>query len=216
MLLWILLPAAQADPYFFRLHGGLSGLAGPNPEAASGYHAGDAAEPFVADGPSLGGGVLGRVTVHGERFAFDTSAREILSQEDTRLVGALFIGARYTPPSPLHLRLGFAHNHETPIDVFRAAPVASVFGTAEGIRHRSGIEVGVGASTGVGEAWSFLGPLHERLGFEADLGVAWIPDHQGPHTYVYLDLTGSFGVVDNPFSGAGGARPAASATPRYR
>jgi hypothetical protein len=193
-MLWILLPVASAASHVVRLHGGLSGLAGPNPGAQSGYHGTSSAEPFTADGPSFGGGLLGRVTVHGERFAFDTQAREILSVQDTRLVGALFIGGRYTPESPLHLRLGFAHNHETPIDVFLDTPGAAVFGTADGIRHRSGVELGVGASTGLSEQWGFLGALRERMGFEADLSLAWLPDHKGPHTYVYLDLTGSIGL----------------------
>lgn len=186
--------AAASSSHVVRLHGGIAGLVGPNRQAASGYHVETGSVPFTATGPSYGGGVLGRVTVHGERFAFDTHAREVLSAEDTRLVGALFIGARYTPPSPLHVRLGFAHNHETPIDVFKAEPVSSVLGTADGIRHRSGLELGVGASTGLSERWSFLGGLQERLGVEADLGFAWLPDHNGPHSYVYLDLTGSLGV----------------------
>ena len=72
----------------------------------------------------------------------------------------------------------------------------AILGSAEGIRHRSGLELGVGASTKIPEAIDFLGGLGERLGLSADLSAAWFPDDNGPRAYVYLDLTGSIGIGD--------------------
>ncbi len=62
--------------------------------------------------------------------------------------GAIALGARLLLP-PLgmvrpHLRLAFSHRHDAPIDLFKAQPFKVLFGTAEGITHRSGVETGGG------------------------------------------------------------------------
>lgn len=62
--------------------------------------------------------------------------------------GAIALGARVLLP-PLgpvrpNFRLAFSHRHDAPIDLFQAQPFKVLFGTAEGITHRSGLETGGG------------------------------------------------------------------------
>jgi len=77
--------------------------------------------------------------------------REGLSGEGSTLLhhhGNIALGARFLlPGTPLlrpNLRLAFSHRHDAPFDVFKAKPLAVIFGTAEGITHRSGFETGGG------------------------------------------------------------------------
>ncbi len=164
---------APAD-YRIRLHGGSVGAVG-GPAGITGA-------------PSVGGGVLGGITFHRDRVAFDAAARELYATEDSRILGALFFGARFTPAGAAHLRLGFAHNHETPLDVFAANPIGATFGSAEGIRHRSGVELGAGSSLPIGTMFG------DRMALEVDLGLSWLPGDQGPPLYALLSLGGSIGV----------------------
>ena len=199
MLPLLLLPLgaaahAAAPERLVVLHGGLTGLTGPAPAAAEGYHVSSGGGDYRADGPTRGAGVLGRITLHGERVALEAGAREALASEDDRMVGAIFFGARFTPPSPLHLRVGFAHNHETPMAVVQAQPVASTLGTAEGIRHRTGLEAGIGVSGLLPQAAPLPAWFWGRSGVAADLSLGVLPDHNGPHVYAYLDLTGTLAV----------------------
>lgn len=62
--------------------------------------------------------------------------------------GSIALGARLLLP-PLgivrpHLRLAFSHRHDAPIEVFKARPFKVLFGTGDGITHRSGVETGGG------------------------------------------------------------------------
>jgi len=158
---------AESTPYPYRvtLLGGPAGLAGP---------------------PSLGGGVEGRAWLAGERGAIEVGARELYTSEDERMVGAIFAGARVAIGElPLYWRLGFAHNHETPMNLVLESPVGAVAGTLEGIRHRSGAEVGLAWSRLVTPALLDGSALGDRLGVNADLGFAAFPDDKGPHFYVY-------------------------------
>lgn len=62
--------------------------------------------------------------------------------------GNIALGARVLLPGLLgfrpNLRVAFSHRHDAPIDVFRSKPFAVLFGTADGITHRSGFETGAG------------------------------------------------------------------------
>lgn len=68
--------------------------------------------------------------------------------------GNIALGARVLLPGLAGLRpnvrLGFSHRHDAPIEVFKAKPLAVIFGTGEGITHRSGIETGGGLELSVG------------------------------------------------------------------
>jgi hypothetical protein len=176
----LLFSAALADSpgdYLIRLHGAAGGLVG-GPGGITGA-------------PSAGGFLSGRVTVHGERAAFEAAAREGLLTEDARLSGALFFGARLTPSQTAHWRIGFAHNHETPLDVFDADPVGSILGSADGIRHRSGLELGGGFSLPISYEDTALA---DRFALHVDAGVSVLFDDSGPPVYAYLEIGGNIGV----------------------
>ncbi len=150
MIAAMLAAAATAAPYPYTvtLAGGVDGLAAP---------------------PSAGGGVDGRAWIAGPRVGLEVGAREVLATAAPRTVGAIFAGARVAlGDGPLFARVAFAHHHETPIAVLEAQPVAAVAGTAAGIDHRTGAEVGLAVASPLG--WT--GPLWERLGVDGDLGVA--------------------------------------------
>ena len=119
--------------------------------------------------PDSGGGIgFARATAHLPWLSIDAYGGEGLSANDTRLVGAIGIGLRRYF-GPVHLRVGFAHHHETPWDEFVANIGGSLAGTGTGIRHRSGVEAGAGYT------WTF--PFwKERLGIMTNLDVRWFPD----------------------------------------
>ena len=84
--------------------------------------------------------------------------------------------------------------HETPAALLREEPVSSILGTAEGIRHRSGIELGTGITLPNPVPVPF-GIPQERSSFGLDLSVAWLGDAtKGPPLYAYLEMTGSLDV----------------------
>ena len=68
--------------------------------------------------------------------------------------GNIGFGARVLLPGLAglrpHVRLAFSHRHDSPIEVFKAKPLATIFGTAEGITHRSGFETGGGLEVSFG------------------------------------------------------------------
>ncbi|MDG1480893.1 MAG: hypothetical protein P8R54_14955 [Myxococcota bacterium] len=169
--------ADEPDAYLVRLHGAAGGLVG-GPQG-------------VTDALSAGGFLSGRITVHGERAALEAAAREGLLTEDTRSAGALFFGARFTSAETVYWRVGFAHNHETPIAVFSEDPLGGILGSAEGIRHRSGLEVGGGLSLPTELA---LFGLADRLALHVDGGISWLVDDNGPPLYVCVELGGHIGV----------------------
>lgn len=161
---------AAAPPRLLRLAGGLGAGGAP-------------AAPAYAEGVSSGGHVLGRAQLQVGRWAGDLAVREGLYAGDLRSVGSLFAGVRLrVGDSPWSLRGGFAHHHEVADEVLVADPVAAVAGTAEGIRHRSGLEVGA--------AWRAPLPFGEpdRFGVSVEPGVAWLPDDGGPVVYGFLDV----------------------------
>jgi hypothetical protein len=160
--LLVALPAhAGGGDYPFRLQGGLCGGIGP---------------------PSIGACSEGRLLVEGRTMAFEAAAREGLFTDDTRVVGALFFGARATLPAGAHFRGGFAHNHEVPWAVLQDEPIGSVLGSATGIRHRSGVELGLGYSYWFDDAW-----LGDRLSIYADGASSLLFDDKGPLVYAWLE-----------------------------
>lgn len=177
LLLISAVSAGEPDAYLIRLHGAAGGLVG-GPQGVTGE-------------PSAGGFLSGRITVHGQRAAFEAAAREGLLTEDLRSSGALFFGARLTPGDRGYWRVGFAHNHETPVDVFSEDPLGSILGSAEGIRHRSGLEVGGGVSLPMQLELLSLG---DRLALHVDGGLSWLVDDGGPPLYAYVELGGHIGV----------------------
>jgi hypothetical protein len=69
--------------------------------------------------------------------------------------GSIALGARVLLP-PLgivrpHLRLAFSHRHDAPLAIFKSQPFKVLFGTAEGITHRSGVETGGGLEISFGK-----------------------------------------------------------------
>lgn len=142
---------------------------------------GGAAGGLGAGEPGLA--AAGRALGRGARFAAEGAAREGWYLGDSRSVGALFVGARYTPPGPAFARVGFAHHHEVPKEAFFAAPGTSIAGTGEGIRHRSGLEAGVGL-------WGPVStPVFDgRMGWAVDLSGTWLPDDKGPAAYALIEL----------------------------
>lgn len=140
------------------------------------------------------GGVtgVGHLVVNLGSFGLEAGGREGWAFADGRELGNIFLGARYHLPRDFHLRVAFSHNHEVPGDVLFADPVGSLSGTASGIRHRSGVEVGVG--------WSYrnVGRLPfdwlDWLGAWTEASVQLFPDASGPRAYVLLEYGLSFDV----------------------
>lgn len=134
-------------------------------------------------GLGAGGHVGGRALLQLGSFAGDFGVREGLYRADLRSVGALFFGARYTPATPWSARVGFAHHHEVADEVLFDSPVGALAGTAPGIRHRSGIEVGGGRH------WVVPGPWEDgRVGAQLEVAAAWLADPRGPAVYGFVDL----------------------------
>lgn len=159
--------AAALRTYRLTLVGGLGGLLGP---------------------PSVGGYGVGRAVLDLGGAGLDLAGREGYAGGPARTLGSIFVGGRVG--ERMYARGGFAHHHETPWDVFLAAPGASLAGTGEGITHRSGLELGAGVDLTV------LGPVFdERVGFVLDLSVAVLPDAKGPRAYVLLEQAWSIDVL---------------------
>jgi hypothetical protein len=162
------------DARLFRLMGGIgTGAGAPQVGPTGGPQA----------GASAGGHFVGRALLQFDKVAGDFGIREGLYNHDLRSVGALFFGARWTPDSPWSVRAGLAHHHEVPDEVLLDVPVAAVLGTAEGIRHRTGLEVGGGRHLRLDNIWE-----PGRLGVQVEGAAAWVPDNDGPVIYGFVDL----------------------------
>ncbi len=159
--------AAPAHDYPVTLGLGLSAVAGPGAEI------GDAQGALSAGG--LG---RGRLLVHWRSLAADLAAGEGLVASDLRQLGAISFGVRWSPGAP-YARLSFMHLHEVPWSVVEENPLLSTIGSADGIRHRSGLELAVG----------LLEPLlpeevaGQRLGAYVELSTSVFPDDYGPRLY---------------------------------
>lgn len=99
---------------------------------------------------------------------------------DDRLLVSLSAGAqvwgRLGALRP-YARLGLLHNHEEPWPAVRHQPAGALLGVGDGIRHRTGLEVGAG----------FDIPLWKRSRWELLLGLegnaSWLTYSFGPSWY---------------------------------
>ncbi len=171
-MLSLLLSTALAAPTApVTLMGGLGGVAG------------------VGDGGITG---VGHLVVNLGRFGLEAGGREGWAFAESRELGNIFLGARLYLPRDFHVRLAFSHNHEVPQAVLLEDPMGSLSGTAPGIRHRSGVELGVG--------WSYrnTGRLPftwlDWLGAWTEATVQVFPDDLGPHAYLLVEYGLSFDV----------------------
>lgn len=177
MWTWTLLAAALAAPRDYRVSGagGLGGgLGSPS--------------PFGGGAPSGVGHGVGRLVFHGQRVSLELGGREGLASEDSRSWGGLFVGPRFELGHALHARVGFAHHHEVELELARAHPLEAALGSLDGIRHRSGLEAGLGLTVPVEERM-----LGDRLAVGLDLSALAFPDEHGPRTYAFLELNVGLG-----------------------
>lgn len=177
--LLLLLGLARADGptgYPFALEAGVCGGAGLS-------------SPYASGGVSGLGCVAARALLQGRRFAGELSFREGWAGADARSVGGLYLGARARLGERLFARGGFSHHHEVPAALVEEQPLGAALGSAVGIRHRSGLELGVGALLPVEERM-----LGDRLGVSLSLSASAFPDRLGPVVYTFADLTAVVGV----------------------
>jgi hypothetical protein len=107
--------------------------------------------------------------------------REGLMGGPARSIGSLAFGAsRAFGEGAWAGRAAFLHHHETGLVELRAAPLASFAGTAEGINHRSGLELGLSrrqplaAGALVVELWGdLLSPAPSLPLASGGLDLAW-------------------------------------------
>lgn len=138
------------------------------------------------------GGVVGvaHLVVNLGRFGLEAGGREGWAFAESRELGNIFLGARYYLPGDFHLRLAFSHNHEVPQLILLADPIGSISGTADGIRHRSGVELGVGWTYRAEGRLPFRGL--DWLGAWTEASVQLFPDAQGPQAYLLVEYGLSF------------------------
>jgi hypothetical protein len=140
---------------------------------------------------SGGGYVVGRAVFHAwdPPVGVELSAREGLASGDFREIGGIGVFARVHPTGGWYARGGFAHHHEMPWDLAKQHPVGTVIGSAPGIRHRSGLELGGGG------VWAAPGEiLRDQWVIGVDLSANWFPDPQGPRVYAFLEVQVGIGV----------------------
>ena len=126
---------------------------------------------------TTGGQAGGRLSVRVGSWGLAAWAREGVMSGSLRVVGSVGMSGQFVHGSGLTVRAGLIHHHETPWEAFRLAPMGALLGTADGITHRTGMDVAVGARrwlerTGDG-----------RWGLWIEGGVAVFPDASGPPVY---------------------------------
>ena len=122
--------------------GGGSGAAGSAPSAeGAGSVSGDTLS--VLGGAS--GGLSVRLGPDGKRSAgIVLHVGEGYASNEGRTVGAIDADVRWPSADGPYAFLGFAHRHETTLDLVVAHPVGATLATLPGIEHRTGFEVGGG------------------------------------------------------------------------
>lgn len=144
---------------------------------------GAVAGPALATGVSAGGyGFMRLVLWANPDWGVEFGAREGYVADDGRMLGAIALGARWSPPGVVYARAGFVHHHETPYDVVLAHPIGSALGSAVGIRHRTGLEIAAGVDVPVAKHL-----LDGRLSYVAEVSLSVLPDSAGPPVYVFVD-----------------------------
>lgn len=147
---------------------------------------GAVAGPSTQGGLSAGGSGFARLIAGRKALALDLGGRTGLLANDLREATTISAGLRWSPRIGerrlAYTRVGFVHNHETPWDALVADPLMSAIGSGEGIRHRSGGELALGA-----RATLLPNETDGRWSGFAELSVQGFPDDGGPHVYGGFD-----------------------------
>ena len=159
-------PALAEDLGRVAVSVGYAGMAGP--PAATGER--------VSAGASGAAYLSFRVL---DRLALDVGGREGVASGDLRVLGAVQVAARYSVSDLVYLRGGFVHHHETPWDAFQEDPVMAALGSSDGIRHRSGVDGGLGLRFALPSASA---PVSTSL----EVSAMFFPDTDGPRVYGVL------------------------------
>ncbi len=123
-------------------------------------------------------------------FSGEAGIREGLFSGELRTVGSIAFGVRWTHKAGPYARVMFAHHHETPLAVYREDPVGGFVGSADGINHRSGLEVGLGYD------WTIPADgFWRRLGIMVDVSVPILPQTHAQHGVSHDPLAYAFGEV---------------------
>ncbi len=177
LLTGLALASPVPQPYPLTLAGGFGGSGGPTNYVA-------------ADGPATYGAfVSGRAILRLGNWALEGATREGFFYEDERIVGAIFLGGRAAFENGNFFRVGGAHNHETPLAIAETDWVATTLGTLEGIRHRTGLEVGVGRLWVLQDDY-----FNQRVSLGVDFAISGLFDPNGPPAYAFLGIEGTVGV----------------------
>lgn len=168
------------------LHGALLGGGGGNPDAGA---------PSALGG--VAGGISARLGPDPKRsVGVVLHVGEGLASNTTRTVGTVDADVRWPAADGPYAFVGFAHHHETAIDLAIAHPVGATLATLPGIEHRTGFELGGGWD--LPTPWLGI-PFAERIRPVARLAVNVLPGTPGPPVYVFgeLGLAVSVGHVDS-------------------
>lgn len=135
-------------------------------------------------GGSIGGsaGVLG-VWFPTRRVGAQALIREGYWADKARFLGQIGFAPRWRASRAIDAWLGFVHHHETPLDVATDDPVGAIGGTAGGIHHRSGADVGISYG------FPLIEPANATPVGRFDLSASVFGDDAGPHVYGQLWFT---------------------------
>ena len=128
-----------------------------------------------------------------DRLWIDVGGREGVVTGDLRVVGTIQVAVRGGLGEHTFLRAGFVHHHESPWGGYLEHSLAATLGSWEGIRHRSGADLGLGLSW---ELPTGSAPVSTSL----EASVIAFPDRVGPQVYGVLQH-----LVTFHFAGAGDA-----------
>ena len=140
-------------------------------------------------------------------LAPEIGIREGAAGPETRLLTDISIGARFLAPAGrghLGFRIAFAHQHEMAWERARHQLPAAVAGAADGMAHRSGVELGGSLE---GPVPGRDTPWRRRLRPFVGASVLLFPDDNGPRAYALVEGGVHFGIGREPGpGGAGGFR----------
>lgn len=170
MLLLVALSLAETRVSFA---GGVAGAMGTSdPVSGAGGVSGGASVALAPD-PSRG-------------LVLEAHAREMIASGPGRTVGGIYVNVRWPAGAGPFLYGGFAHHHETGLEIVAHHPVETVGGFHSGIDHRSGFLVGAG--------WELPAPYTDpaflarlRPVFRVDAEV--LPGSVGPLAYLMAGIS---------------------------
>jgi hypothetical protein len=119
------------------------------------------------------------LTVFGmARMGYAPVDERILTMLSLGLEGGYPIRGRYFP----YVRLGFVHQHEESVASAAADPLATPLGIGTGIRHRAGLQAGVGCD------FVLRGGRRGDLTLGPEVTVAYLSYSSGPQFYGLVGL----------------------------